>query len=78
MNRCMIVLLVWFTMASAHSGSRLYPIYELTDEMLSELSDLPAGTNNRICHFSVGPVGIMRTSDRVDHCRELFGSDPPP
>ena len=45
---------------------------------LSELSDLPAGTNNRICHFSFGPVGIMRALDRVDHCRELFGSDPPP
>ena len=37
MNRCMIVLLVWFTMASAHSGNRLYPIYELTDEMLKKI-----------------------------------------
>ena len=38
----MIVLLIWTAVASAHSGDRLYPIYELTDEML-ETIDLHDG-----------------------------------
>ena len=38
----MILLLLWTAVASAHSGERLYPIYELTDEML-EMIDLHDG-----------------------------------
>ncbi len=33
----LIVLLIWTAAAAAHSGDRLYPIYELTDEMLATI-----------------------------------------
>ena len=33
----LIVLLIWTAVASAHSGDRLYPFYELTDEMLEKI-----------------------------------------
>ncbi len=33
----LIALLIWTAVASAHSGDRLYPIYELTDEMLGTI-----------------------------------------
>ena len=36
MNRFLIVLIL-AGIAQAHSGSRLYPFYELTDEMLEEI-----------------------------------------
>ena len=33
----LIFLLIWTAVASAHSGDRLYPLYELTDEMLGTI-----------------------------------------
>ena len=33
----LIVLLIWAAVASAHSGDRVFPFYELTDEMLENI-----------------------------------------
>ena len=37
MNNCLIVLLLSTAAASAHSGNRVFPFYELTDEMLEKI-----------------------------------------
>lgn len=37
MNRCFLVLCVWASVASAHIGTRVFPFYELTDEMLETI-----------------------------------------
>ena len=37
MNRCLFVLCIWASMASAHIGTRVFPFYELTDEMLETI-----------------------------------------
>ena len=37
MNRCLFVLCIWASVASAHIGTRVFPFYELTDEMLETI-----------------------------------------
>ena len=37
MNRLLTVLLMWSAASSAHTGDRLFPFYELTDEMLATI-----------------------------------------
>ena len=37
MNICLIVLIISTAAASAHSGNRVFPFYELTDEMLEKI-----------------------------------------
>ena len=37
MNRCLFVLFIWASVASGHIGTRVFPFYELTDEMLETI-----------------------------------------
>ena len=37
MSRCLFVLCIWASVASAHIGTRVFPFYELTDEMLERI-----------------------------------------
>ncbi|MCY3778016.1 MAG: hypothetical protein OXH11_18725 [Candidatus Aminicenantes bacterium] len=37
MNRLLTVLLMWTAVSTAHTGDRLFPFYELTDEMLATI-----------------------------------------
>ncbi len=37
MTICLIVLIISSAAASAHSGSRVFPFYEITDEMLQKI-----------------------------------------
>ena len=37
MNRCLFVLCIWTAVASAHIGTRVFPFYEITDEVLETI-----------------------------------------
>ena len=37
MNRCLFVLFISTAIAAAHSGNRVFPFYQLTDEMLEKI-----------------------------------------
>ena len=54
MNRFLIVLIM-AGVAEAHSGNRLYPFYELTDEMLEQI-DLHDGLIDEWYKRSANPA----------------------